>query len=135
MKYMLDTNICIYLINESDHHVLNKFKHLSLGDIGISSVTYAELLYGVHKSQRVEQNLQALQEFALPLEISPFDDEACHHYGEIRSHLEKKGVTIGPLDQMIAAHARCLKTILVTNNKKEFSRIPGLLVENWVRDH
>lgn len=135
MKYMLDTNICIYLINEKFSNLINKFKTCSLGDIGISSVTLAELMYGVKKSAHAKRNYDALQEFIIPLEIAGFDPEAAEHYGDIRAHLEKKGIPIGPLDLMIAAHARSLDITLVTNNKKEFTRVPHLNVEDWVHRH
>lgn len=132
MKYMLDTNICIYIIKKHPENVLRKFKNYSLGDICISSVTFAELMYGVEKSQHQQKNREALEEFTLPLEIIPFDDDAAKHYGSIRTYLEKKGEIIGPLDLMIAAHAQSLNSILVTNNKKEFSRIPKIKIEDWV---
>ena len=132
---MLDTNICIYLINKKPKSVLTKFKTLKLGDIGISSVTLAELMYGVQKSQHQQTNQIALSEFTLPLEIAAFDEEASAHYGVIRAQLEKRGTPIGALDLMIAAHARSLKSILVTNNKKEFQRVAGLSIEDWVHKH
>src|SRR5579883_1677270 len=132
MKYMLDTNICIYLIKEQYKSVINKFNTLKLGDIGLSSVTLSELMYGVEKSHHRQKNLQ---EFIISLDIAAYDDEAAAHYGVIRAHLEKKGIPIGPLDLMIAAHARSQEVTLVTNNKKEFSRVPGLQVEDWVHRH
>ncbi len=132
MKYMLDTNICIYIIKKKPEKVLKKFETFNVGDICISSVTLAELMYGVEKSQHQQKNRVALEEFVLPLEIMPFDDSAAYCYGHIRAHLEKKGKPIGAMDLMIAAHAESLNSILVTNNKKEFSRVPKLKVENWV---
>lgn len=132
MIYMLDTNICIYLIKQQPEHVLNHFKSFKVGDICISSVTLAELMYGVEKSQSHEKNRAALEGFILPLDIMAFDDDSARHYGRIRSYLEKKGEPIGALDMMIAAHAQQLGMTLVTNNVKEFSRIPRLLIENWV---
>ncbi|MDR3478812.1 MAG: type II toxin-antitoxin system VapC family toxin [Gammaproteobacteria bacterium] len=132
MKYMLDTNMCIYIIKKHPENVLKKFKTFDLGDISISSITLAELMYGVHKSLHQHKNKAALEEFISPLEIMPFDDDAATHYGEIRANLEKKGTPIGSLDMMIAAHAQCLKVTLVTNNKKEFSRVPHLKIEDWV---
>lgn len=134
MKYLLDTNICIYLIKKQDKHVLNKFKKLVLGDVGISSVTLSELLHGVYKSEHIQKNHAALDEFILPLEVMSYDEEAALHYGMLRAHLEKRGTPIGPLDMMIAAHAKSLNVILVTNNKREFMRVPELQVENWVRE-
>lgn len=132
MSYMLDTNICIYLIKKHQEHVINRFKSLHVGDLCISSVTLAELMYGVEKSQHHHKNKAALEEFILPLDIMPFDDEAARHFGTIRTTLEKKCTPIGPLDLMIASHAQHLNKILVTNNVKEFDRVPDLVVENWV---
>ncbi|MBY0544228.1 MAG: type II toxin-antitoxin system VapC family toxin [Gammaproteobacteria bacterium] len=132
MKYMLDTNICIYLIKKRPQKVLKKFESLKIGDICISSVTLAELMYGIKKSQHCEKNQLALEHFSVPLDIQPFDDESARCYGHIRAVLEKKGMPIGALDLMIAAHAQSINAILVTNNVKEFSRVPDLIIENWV---
>ncbi len=134
MKYLLDTNICIYLIKKQDKHVLSKFQNLEIGDVGISSVTLSELLYGVYKSEHIQKNHAALNEFISPLEIMPYEEEASLHYGMLRAHLEKRGTLIGQLDLMIAAHAKSLNVILVTNYKREFMRVPELLIENWVRE-
>lgn len=131
MKYMLDTNICIYIIKQHPDKVLKKFMALSVGDVCISAVTLAELMYGVHKSQHQKKNKTALSEFLSPLDIMPFNEEVTDHYGRIRSYLENKGIPIGPLDMMIAAHAQCLGATLVTNNKKEFIRVPDLNIEDW----
>jgi tRNA(fMet)-specific endonuclease VapC len=135
MKYMLDTNICIYIIKKQPDSVLQKFITLAQDEVCISSVTLAEMMYGVHKSQHPQKNQYALAEFIFPLEVMPFNEAATAHYGEIRAYLEKKGIPIGPLDTMIAAHARCLNAILVTNNKKEFVRIPDLEIQDWVHKH
>lgn len=132
MKYMLDTNMCIYIIKKHPQSVLKKFKKIEIGDIGISSITYAELMFGAQKSQHQAQNYNALQEFTAPLEILSFDDAAANQYGQIRAYLQKKGLLIGSLDMLIAAHAQSIQSILVTNNKKEFSRIPHLQIEGWV---
>lgn len=132
MKYVLDTNICIYLIKRKPIHVFEKFREFSLGMIGISSITLAELKYGVEKSSRPDQNLQALNQFLLPLEVLDFDFNAAIEYGTIRAELEKIGRPIGPLDMLIAAHVRALDLTLVTNNEKEFIRVENLKVENWV---
>jgi tRNA(fMet)-specific endonuclease VapC len=132
MKYMLDTNICIYIIKAHPVSVLKRFNMFSIGDICISSVTMAELRYGVEKSQQPEKNKLALEKFTVPLEIMPFDADVTYYYGSMRVYLEKKGTPIGPLDLMIAAHAVCLNSVLVTNNLKEFSRIPELNTENWI---
>lgn len=131
MKYMLDTNMCIYIIKQHPEQVLKKFITLPIGDVCISSITLAELMYGVHKSQHQKKNKTALSEFLSPLEIMPFDEEVTDHYGRIRTYLENKGVSIGPLDMMIAAHAQCSGSILVTNNTKEFIRVPNLNLEDW----
>lgn len=133
MKYMLDTNICIYIIKEKPPEVLEKFDSLQVGDVAISSVTLSELAYGVEKSLHPKKNGEALREFLLPLEIPSYDEAASYHYGAIRAFLEKKGQPIGALDLMIAAHARSLGFKLVTNNITEFSRVPQLKVENWVK--
>jgi len=133
MNYLLDTNICIYIIKKKPIAVLERFQSLSLGEVGISSITLAELQYGVEKSANREKNLRALQQFLIPLEIVDFDYDASIIYGQIRSQLEQAGQPIGPLDMLIAAHSKSLNITLVTNNKREFMRVPGLKVENWVR--
>ncbi|NTV05343.1 MAG: type II toxin-antitoxin system VapC family toxin [Chlorobiaceae bacterium] len=130
MSYLLDTNICIYIINARPPHVLERFRQVSIGDIGISSITAAELVFGVIKSGS-ERNRRALEMFFVPLELYPFDATAVWHYGEIRSDLEQRGEPIGPVDTMIAAHAKALNAVLVTNNSREFSRVQGLNIENW----
>jgi len=131
MKYMLDTNICIYLIKQKSPIVVKHFKSHVVGDIGISSVTLAELRYGVAKSQYIEKNRQALDEFILPLEIADFDEKAAESYGNVRALLEKEGKPIGSVDMMIGAHALSLGVTLVTNNTREFKQIRHLKVENW----
>ena len=133
MKYMLDTNMCIYIIKKQPAKVLKKFMQLEVGDICISSITFAELMYGVEKSQHRQQNKEALEEFTAPLEIVPFDDGAAAYYGQIRADLERKGTPIGSLDMLIAAHAQYLDMILVTNNRKEFVRVDNLKIEDWVQ--
>jgi len=133
MKYLLDTNICIYIINEKPKKVLRKFEQYPVHIFGISSITHAELQYGVEKSKNKNTNQDALDEFLLPLTILPFYGEklvAC--YGEIRSLLESKGETIGPLDMLIAAHALSLNLTIISNNIKEFSRVSNLKCENWI---
>ena len=132
MRYMLDTNTCIYIIKKHPANVIKKIQTLALGDICLSSLTLAELKYGVEKSQHKQQNKSALEEFTLPLEIMSFDEKATYHYGHVRAYLEKKGTPIGALDLIIAAHALSLNLILVTNNRKEFQRVPQLKVEDWV---
>jgi tRNA(fMet)-specific endonuclease VapC len=135
MKYLLDTNICIYIINEKPEKVLRKFEQYPVYEFGISSITHAELQYGVEKSKNKDTNQEALDEFLLPLKILPFHGKklaTC--YGEIRSSLESKGETIGPFDMLIAAHALSLDLTIISNNIKEFSRIPNLKCENWIRE-
>lgn len=131
MKFMLDTNICIYIIRQKPAKTLNHFNAYKVGDIGISAITLAELQYGVSKSQHPKKNQHALNDFVLPLEIADFNDEAAHAYGEIRSSLEKQGTPIGSLDTLIGSHALSLGVTLVTNNTKEFKRIKGLSIADW----
>jgi len=130
ISYMLDTNICIYVINARSPTVLARFRQERLGNIGISCVTAAELAFGVAKSGSA-RNREALEMFLAPLEVLPFDASAIWHYGELRAGLERRGQLIGALDTMIAAHALASNTILVTNNTREFARVPGLRLENW----
>ncbi|MEH2212171.1 type II toxin-antitoxin system tRNA(fMet)-specific endonuclease VapC [Nostoc sp.] len=132
MQYLLDTNICIYLIKQKPQKVLDKFQTLSISDVAISSITVAELEYGVAKSQQQEKNRTALLQFLLPLEIVEFNQASATIYGRIRSDLEIRGLIIGAMDMLIAAHALSLRVTLVTNNVREFSRIPTLLLENWI---
>jgi tRNA(fMet)-specific endonuclease VapC len=134
MRYMLDTNICIYLIKRKPLAVMETFKAYSVGDIGVSSITVSELWYGVAKSRRQETNAQALAQFLLSLTVSPFDGGAAEAYGAIRAALEREGQPIGAMDMLIAAHAVSLGVVLVTNNTREFSKVPDLIVENWVPD-
>lgn len=129
--FMLDTNICIYLINERDETLRDRFE-ANAGQICISSITYAELCYGVSHSARVAQNAKELEAFRLDLDILPFDQDAGEHYGEIRHALVERGRPIGANDLLIAAHARSADATLVTNNAGEFGRVPGLRVEKWM---
>ncbi len=128
---LLDTNICIYVINSRPPEVLARFHQFRLGEIGISSVVAGELAYGVAKSGS-ERNRRALEMFLAPLEIAPFDEKAVWTYGDLRVELERRGESIGALDTMIAAHALSLNAVLVTNNAREFSRVKGLQLDNWV---
>ena len=132
MRFMLDTNICIYIIKQKPPNVIERFYQTEISEIGISSITLSELLYGVCKSSKPEQNQIALTQFIAPLEILSYDDEAAQYYGELRVHLEKQGRPIGSLDMLIAAHALSANCVLVTNNEKEFTRVPKLKIENWV---
>ncbi len=132
MKFMLDTNICIYIIKRHPGSVLGRVESHPLGDIGISVITLAELEYGVSKSSNPARNRDALEQFVSPLEVAPFGQPATVAYGKVRASLEKKGNPIGSMDLLIAAHAVSLGIRLVTNNVREFKRVPGLRVENWV---
>ena len=133
MRYMLDTNICIYVIKHKPESVFRKLKKIKPEDVCISSITYAELAYGVEKSAQPERNRLALSMMLSSIEIVASDDAAADEYGEIRAGLERKGTPIGSLDMLIAAHARSLGCTLVTNNTKEFCRVEGLEVVNWVK--
>jgi len=133
MKYLLDTNICIYLIKQQPPRVMDAFRSHAIGEIGVSSITVSELWYGVAKSTHRQANAQALEQFLLPLIVSPFDGRAGEAYGEIRATLEKQGQPIGAMDLLIAAHAISLGVRLVTNNEREFARVPDLIVENWAQ--
>lgn len=132
MKYMLDTNICIGLIRLQPPKLLRRITRCEPGDIGVSSITIAELAFGANKSNQVEQNLTALEQFLLPIEIADFDQQASAAYGFIRAYLEREGKIIGSMDMLIGAHALSLGAILVTNNVDEFQRIPKLKVEDWM---
>jgi len=132
MRYLLDTNICIYLIKQRPLQVMEKFNAYSVGEIGVSSITAGELWYGVAKSEYRETNQRALEQFFLPLIVAEFDEEASEVYGEIRAVLEREGKPIGAMDMLIAAHAVSMGVTLVTNNEREFSRVPDLMIENWV---
>ena len=132
MRYMLDTNICIYVIKHKPEKVFQKLQEVDPSDVCISSVTYAELVHGVEKSAAVDKNRLALSMFLANIEILNFDVNAAENYGKIRATLEKNGTPIGPLDMMIAGHAQSLGYIVVTNNMKEFKRVNNLKIENWV---
>ena len=132
MKYLLDTDICIHLIRRKPLPLLHKLTAQPLGEVGVSAITVAELQYGVRRSQLPKQNEQALEMFLLPLVIADFDYDATLAYGRVRADLEAGGQPIGPLDTLIAAHALSLAAILVTNNLREFGRVAGLRIENWL---
>jgi len=133
MKFMLDTNTCIYIIKRKPPDVIERFNQTEISQIGISTITLSELFYGVSKSSKPDQNQTALTQFVAPLEILPYGDEASQYYGDLRAHLEKQGAPIGSLDMLIAAHALSLACTLVTNNEKEFTRIPNLIIDNWAK--
>jgi len=132
MKYMLDSNICIYLIKKKPYSLIEKLRRVDAKDVCISVITLSELEYGIEKSKKKEQNRLALAEFSASLEVLPFTPESTLAYGKIRASLEKKGRIIGALDMLIAAHALSLELTLVTNNEKEFKRVSGLQIQNWV---
>ena len=132
MKVMLDTNICIYIIKRRPQSVLKRFSSFPVGDIGISTITLAELEYGAARSAQPRKNREALEQFISPLYVAAFDREATEAYGRVRAALERKGLPIGAMDMLIAAHALSLGTNLVTNNEREFRRVSGLRVENWI---
>ena len=133
MRYMLDTNICIYAIKHKPKQVFLRLQEHEPSEICISAVTYAELVHGVEKSQAIEKNRVALALLLANIEIMSFDSLAAESYGKIRADLEKVGTPIGPLDMMIAGHAKSLGYTIVTNNAKEFERVKGLKLENWTK--
>ena len=132
LKYMLDTNIAIYVIKRRPIEMLETFNQHA-GQLCISSITLAELLHGVEKSKFVERNLKNIESFISRLEVLEYGYKAASHYGDIRADLERKGTSIGVNDLHIAGHARSEGLIIVTNNVREFERVPGLRLENWVK--
>lgn len=132
-RYLLDTTTCIYIINRRPTEVFERFAGLRIGEIAISSITGAELAFGVAKSGSL-RNQQALDKFLAPLAILPFDEAAMRRYGVLRSDLERRGTPIGALDLLIAAHALAVGATLVSNNLREFERVNGLPLENWLDD-
>ena len=130
MRFLLDTDTCIYVINRKEG-VRERFRQ-NAAHTGISAITYAELSFGVAHSTRVAENERVVQQFLNDLAILPFDAAAARQYGEIRQELSRRGALIRPLDLLIAAHARSLGATLVTNNEREFQRVPGLQLENWL---
>ena len=133
MNYLLDTDICIYIINRKPPAVLKRVQSKQPGQIAISTITLAELEYGVFRSRYPDRNRIALLEFLLPFALLDFDQAAAVEYGRIRLLLESKGQPIGPMDLLLAAQAKAHDLILVTNNEKEFARIEGPRLENWAR--
>jgi tRNA(fMet)-specific endonuclease VapC len=132
MKWMLDTDTCIAIIKRQPPNALKKLRGKSIGQVGLSSMTVGELAYGAAKSARPQAANAALTEFLLALEVAPFDAEAAHTYGRVRARLAQRGTPIGPLDTIIGAHALTLDAVLVTRNTREFARIEGLRVEDWI---
>lgn len=131
MTVMLDTDVCVEIIRRRDPALLERLASHTVGEVGISAVTLAELEYGISRSSRPAKNREALTAFVGPLEIAPFDSRSGAAYGPVRAALEKKGETIGAMDVLIAAHAIGLGVILATRNVREFRRVPGLRVEDW----
>lgn len=132
LKYLLDTNIVIYTMKNRPQEVKRRFQRHE-GQMGISTVTLGELVFGAQYSQQVERNLADIESMSARLELLPFDDKAAYHFGQIRATLYRTGQPIGPYDMMIAGQARAYGLVLVTNNVKEFERVPGLLLEDWSR--
>ena len=133
MRFMLDTSTCILLIRKKPPRILEQVARCAPGDLGMSAVTVAELEYGVAKSSQRERNREALEEFLLPLEVAEYDRNAARAYGLVRAELESRGTPIGSLDMLIAAHALSLGVTVVTNNTREFKRVPTLQVVDWSR--
>ena len=134
MKYMLDTNICIYAIKHKPDIVIKKFLSHDPEEICISAITYAELMHGVEKSMAVEKNRVAMSLFLSPITILQFDERAAEEYGRIKAELEKKGTPIGPMDTLIASHTKSRGLIIVTNNTRKFNRVAGLTIEDWAQE-
>ena len=132
IRYMLDTNICIRVIKDRHETLCNRLSNVSVGEVGISSIVAAELWYGVASSQKKKQNEAALRDFLEYVEVMAWPSEAGPVYGRIRAELKKRGSPIGAMDLLIAAHAVCLDVVLVTDNVREFKRIPDLKIENWM---
>jgi len=131
LKYMLDTDTCIFTIKRKPVYLKRLF-NAHIGQLCMSSVTWGELVCGAEKSQHIEQNLAVIEGFAARLEILSFDEHAARQFGQVKAELELQGLGIGGYDMMIAGHARSQGLILVTNNVREFKRVDGLRVENWV---
>ena len=131
MRYLLDTNTCIYIAKRKPVQVLSRLRRMRPGDVGMSVVTYLELVYGAWKSQSVEVNLAKIEQLRLLVPVQSLDVGASKHYGRIRTELEKKGSPIGPYDLLIAAQALSLGLTLVTNSVREFAGVEGLRLENW----
>ncbi|CAB1065658.1 VapC toxin protein [Olavius sp. associated proteobacterium Delta 1] len=131
-RYLLDTNICIYIQRQKPREVLARFQKLKAGDAAISVITWGELLFGAEKSQQRKKVLQLLEEFKTFIPVLPIPESAGITYGAIRASLESTGEPIGNNDLWIAAHAKAAALTIVTNNEREFQRVPGLKVQNWV---
>lgn len=134
MRYMLDTNICIYIARRKPVSILRRLERLRAGDIGMSVITFFELTYGAWKSSSVQANLANIERLRTLIPVLPLDAGAAEHYGRVRAKLEGPGSPIGAYDLLIAAHALSQRLILVTSNVREFARVGGLRVENWVEE-
>jgi tRNA(fMet)-specific endonuclease VapC len=133
VKYLLDTNTCIYIINKKPPSTVNHIRSRDPEEIAISTITIAELQYGVYRSQHIDRNRIALLEFLVPFNIIDFDQTAAAISGSIRASLESKGTPIGPMDLLLSAQALAHGLVLITNNEKEFRRVDGLRIENWTK--
>ena len=131
MQFLLDTDICIYIAKHKPRHILTRFNRMHSGDVGMSVVTYLELIYGAAKSRHVQANLATIEQLAQLIPVQALDTDTGTHYGKLRADLELRGAPIGAYDLLIAAHALTLELILVTNNTREFRRVKGLQLENW----
>ena len=131
MRYLLDTNICVYIAKRKPPQVFERLRRLRPGDVGMSAVTYLELCYGAEKSQRRQENRRRIEELRRLIPVLSVEAEASVHYGRLRTELERAGTPIGAYDRIIAAQALSLGLVLVTNNVREFKRVRGLLIENW----
>jgi tRNA(fMet)-specific endonuclease VapC len=132
MSFLLDTNTCIYYLNKASAGVVAQFRKLSPSQIKLPAITVAELYYGAEKSKAKSKNLETVEDFVTTFEVLPFDGKCCESYGKIRAFLERSGVPIGPMDLLIASIGMANNCILVTNNTREFKRIKGLRVDNWL---
>ncbi len=134
MRYMLDTNICIYLINKKPLYLKDKFQKTvrKKDELLLSAITAGELFYGIDNSANPDKNRVLLVNFLIAFNVAAFDEEASIEYGRVRTYLKRNGIPIGPNDTLIASHAISLNAVLITNNEREFKKVPGLIVENWV---
>ena len=130
-RYMLDTDMCSYIIRERPESVRQRFKTLAMEQLCVSVVTYAELIYGVERSSSKRVNRPVIEDFVRHLDVMDWDTVAADQYGVIRAKLEAAGTLIGAMDMMIAAHAKSIKGVLVTNNQKHFTKVKGLRIDNW----
>ncbi len=133
MRYLLDTNTCIYIIKRSPAEVYEHFQKLRVGDVGVSSITFCELQFGVSNSANPEKNQFALTKFLGPLDVLDFPASAAPIFGKVRTYLQRAGTPIGNCDLLLAAHALFLNVTMITNNTREFKRVPDLKVENWIK--